>query len=110
MINFEGFKNYEVLVELWNFSKDAPYFVDNNIKNDEIATIQNAKETLKKTKIIDFFCGRSIKVSFLSFPRLDGMLYNRDNFPNTLNKVLSKMKNEIQTNQEKITIADCENF
>ena len=106
-IDFSGFTEEEVLYLLWLNAKDAPFFAETNTVNHEVATIENAREKLSKSKFVDFFCGRPIKISFRSFPLLDGMLYNRDNMPNTVFKVLLQLQNKNENdNQEQISIAD----
>ena len=106
-IDFSGFKEEQVLYALWLNAKDAPFFAETNTVNNEVATIEIAREKLSKSKFVDFFCGRQIKISFRNFPLIDGMLYNRDNEPNTVFKVLLQLQNKnMNGNQEHISIAD----
>lgn len=93
MINIKGLDKAKVLVELYNHSHQLGIGMLQNAKN---LTLEDARELLKNETYFDYLYGKVMKIDLSSDEEFDEKLYDLNNGAGTAQKIIDKLRKELE--------------
>lgn len=93
MINIKGIDKAELLVELYNNSRQQGFGMLQRARN---LTIEDAREMLKESTYFDYLYGKVMKVDLSNDEELNEFLYDRDNGPGAAQAVVDEIRKKMQ--------------
>lgn len=82
----------QLLIALWENSSPASFFRYSTLPSPYKPSRENTLEFLEKTKYIDYFEGRCIKIDFSDPTQVNPWLYNRDMGAGAFERIANKLR------------------
>lgn len=99
MINIKGIDKAELLVELYNRSRQQGFGMLQRARN---LTVEDAREMLKESTYFDYLYGKVMKVDLSNDEELNEFLYDRDNGQGAAQAVVDEIRKKMQESAEKV--------